>query len=316
MRVPPLREWTLLGRPIGEWVFGVGLLCIGANELLNAARFDARSVWQWSVPVAQVGLAVSAVGIVAAIVIGARFGLVFTWLFAALATGAAAMTTWTIIGAPPAEVLTAGISAAAIGAFIIWYGRRRLFAAITRREWASLLVEHEAAASAFVQALQRVPNERWTRRADPDGWSPAEITDHLARTYSHYAGESRGKDSLRKRLGPMRRMVARIVVLPRLLAGAPFPKARAPRKLRPAESTTTPDEGVALFLATGESCLRDLGVLVERRPYRTLVHPYLGAVPLYEMLRFASQHIHHHRRQLVGILDALAAQEQRNDVAS
>jgi hypothetical protein len=150
-------------------------------------------------------------------------------------------------------------------------------------------------------------------RPSPDAWSPAEITEHLARTYSQYSGEARGKSALRIRLRLPQRVLARAFVKPRLLAGAPFPKARAPRALQPISGPATPADGVALFRATGAGCLRDLGLLAERRPHRELVHPYLGALPLYEVVQFAVQHIRHHHRQLLASLADAPRSESTND---
>ncbi|MDP1890199.1 MAG: DinB family protein, partial [Gemmatimonadaceae bacterium] len=169
---------------------------------------------------------------------------------------------------------------------------------------AEMIAEHAAAAEEFAATIGALTPEQWTARPAPETWSPAEITDHLARTYSQYAGEARGKNPLRIRLRLPFLLFARAFVKPRLLAGAPFPKAKAPRPLRPGTGPETPADGVALFRATGSACLRDLGLLAERRPYRQLVHPYLGSLPLYDMVRFAAQHIRHHHRQ---VLAALAA---------
>ena len=166
----------------------------------------------------------------------------------------------------PTDVLWAFLGAALLCWGVVWYGSRRLHAAITRRQWSALVAEHAAAADEFVASISGLSPAQWTSRLGPDSWSPAEITDHLARTYSQYAGESRGKDPLRIRVGPVARAYARLLIKPRLLNGAQFPKARAPRALRPHIGPDTPADGVALFRATGEAVLR---VYRERQPQMT-----------------------------------------------
>jgi len=150
----------------------------------------------------------------------------------------------------------------------------------------------------YVAAISGMSVATWIARRAADAWSAAEITEHLVRTYAQFAGEARGKNSLRVRVPPVRRLLIRLFVKPRLLAGRIFPRARAPRELRPTGGPATPADGVAMFRAAGEGCIRDLQVMTVRRAYRTMVHPYFGAIPLYELMEFASQHIRHHRRQL------------------
>jgi hypothetical protein len=229
---------------------------------------------------------------------GHGIGLVLLWLFAIAVCVAGPMAAWSYGDATVAGALLALLGTILVNIGVVWYGTRRLHASITQRRWPALMADHATAADEFVLAISRMSATEWTSRPAPEAWSPAEITDHLARTYSQFAGEARGKNSLRIRLGPVRRTLARIFVKPRLLSGAAFPKARAPRELRPSSGPDTPADGVALFRATGDACLRDLEILHVRRPYRRMVHPYLGALPLYEIVQFASQHVRHHRRQL------------------
>lgn len=304
------RDGVVFGRPLGEWLFLGALALIGGSQLQSAATGGALDLWQWSVLAANAVIGLAALGVVVATLAGRAFGIPLLWTFAAAACYAAAMATWAYGGAPAADVVVALAGAAVVAGAIVWYGTRRLHAAVTRQRWPALLAEHAAAADEFVAAIAGLSPAEWTARPSPESWSPAEITEHLARTYSQYAGESRGKNSLRIRLGFFSRTLARLFIKPRLLAGRPFPKARAPSSLRPAGGPPTPADGVALFRATGDACLRDLAILVQRRPHRRLVHPYLGGLPLFEVVRFASQHIHHHRRQLIAA--AHAAREPRS----
>lgn len=294
----PIRDWMPLGRPIGEWVFLVVMTALGANALRNAITSNIHGMGQSVVQGCNLVIGISALGIVVATRAGRVFGIRLIWLFALAVTIAAPAATWVYGNPSGLEALAAMIVAAPFTIGVVWYGSRRLYASITQRQWPALLADHASAADEFVAAISGLDEAEWTARPSPEAWSPAEITEHLARTYAQYAGESRGKNSLRIRLGPVPRTLVRLFVKPRLLAGGAFPKAKAPRTLRPSGGPTTPADGVALFRATGEACLRDLGILAERRPYRTLVHPFFGALPLYEALRFASHHIRHHRRQL------------------
>ncbi len=313
MRLP--RELMLFGRPLGEWPY-LALLCLIASYALQEfPPAGVRGAVPWAVAVGQLAIGVTALGIVITTLTGRIVGLRLLWLMAGLAIIVAPLATWGVVGAPAADVVIAAFGAMAASVGVVWYGRRRLHAAVTRRVWPSVLAEHAAAADEYAATIGGLMAAQWSSRPAPDGWSAAEITDHLARTYSQYAGESRGKDSLRIQLGFVRLLLARTFVKPRLLNGAPFPKARSPRALRPTVGPETPADGVALFRATGEACVRDLSILAERRPHRQLVHPFLGHLPLYDVVRFAAQHIRHHHRQLRAAI-APSAQEERHDHAS
>jgi hypothetical protein len=291
-------EWIFLGRPLGEWVFLTALVLLGVNAILDVITGGFLGLRQSSVQVANIAMGASALGVVIATATGSAIGVSLLWLFVLSVTFAAPMAAWSYGDASYAGALLTLLGAVIVNTLVVRYGRRRLHAAITRRQWPAVLAIHAAAADEYVAAISRMTQVKWTSRPSAEAWSPAEITEHLARTYSQFAGEARGKNSLRVRLNPVRRTLAQIFVKPRMLAGTAFPKARAPRELRPSGGPATPADGVALFRATGDACLRDVGMLVQRRPYRRLVHPFLGPLPLYEIIPFAAQHIRHHRRQL------------------
>lgn len=314
-RIPPPSDWILFGRPAGEWVYLTAITLLGVNELRRWAPGGATNTVEQFVAAGQLTIGITALGAVLATLCGWRSGLRFLWLFAVAACVTAPLATQKFDGAPRSDAVLAALGALVTSATVLWYGRRRLHAAITRRVWPEVLAGHTAAADEFAATIGALTPEQWTSRRNPDAWSPAEITDHLARTYSQYAGEARGKNSLRIRLRLPLLLVARAFVKPRLLRGAPFPKAKSPRPLRPGAGPDTPADGVALFRATGAACVRDLGLLAERRPYRQLVHPYLGALPLYDMVQFAAQHIRHHHRQVLATIAAPPSTELPHVVA-
>lgn len=314
-RIPLPGDWILFGRPAGEWVYLAAMTLLGVNELRGLGFGSAIDTVEQFVVAGQLTIGLTAIAAVLATLRGWRSGLRFLWLFAAAVCVTTPLATQVFNGAPPSDVFVSALAALAVSVIVLWYGRRRLHSAITQRLWPEVLAEHAAAADEFAATIGALTPEQWTTRRDPEAWSPAEITDHLARTYSQYAGEARGKNSLQIRLRLPMLLVARAFVKPRLLRGAPFPKAKAPRPLRPGSGPDTPADGVALFRATGTACLRDLGLLAERRPYRQLVHPYLGALPLYDMVRFATQHVRHHHRQVLAAIAAPRAKETPNVVA-
>ncbi len=314
MRIPPPQDWFLLGRPAGEWLYLAAMSAIGARVLRDALRSTATSTLEGNFIAGQAVLGALALGVVVSTIAGRRLGLRLLWLWLVAVCLTAALLTGGIRGAPLVDLVLVLIGVAFGGSAVVWYGRRRLHAAITRRMWPEVLAEHAAAANEFAATIGELSLAQWTARREAEAWSPAEITDHLARTYSQYAGEARGKNPLRIRLRLPWLLLARAFLKARLLRGVPFPKAKAPRSLRPGTGPETPTDGVALFRATGTACVRDLGLLAERRPYRQLVHPYLGRLPLYDIVRFAAHHVRHHHRQVLSAIQSPPAAGGTNDV--
>lgn len=314
-RIPPPSDWILFGRPAGEWAYLTVMAVSGVSSLRDAARSPAAGTMEWSLIAGQSVVGTSALLVVVSTLAGWRLGLRMLWLWLVAVGVTTSVLVGGIEGAPFVDVVLSLLAVLAGGGAAVWYGRRRLHAAITQRVWPEMLREHAAAADEFVATIGALTPAQWTARPGPEAWSPAEITDHLARTYSQYAGEARGKNPLRIRLRLPLLLFARAFVKPRLLRGAPFPKAKAPRSLRPGAGPDTPADGVALFRATGASCLRDLGLLAERRPHWQLVHPYLGALPLHDMVRFATQHIRHHHRQVLMAITEPPSKEESHVVA-
>jgi len=294
-----LADWReLLARPKGEWLYVALLTLFGANALQNGVTADLLGTWETTVRVGNVVIGASALGIVAAVITRRRWGFPLLWLCSAAMVYTGSVAAWKLGGAPTIQMMGTALMLMFISAALIWYGTRRLHAGVTQRMWPVLVEHHAAAVEEYVAAISGMSVATWNARRAADAWSAAEITEHLVRTYAQFAGEARGKNSLRVRVPPVRRLLIRLFVKPRLLAGRIFPRARAPRELRPTGGPATPADGVAMFRAAGEGCIRDLQVMTVRRAYRTMVHPYFGAIPLYELMEFASQHIRHHRRQL------------------
>ena len=298
MTAPIVEPRELLARPKGEWLFLVLLALLGWNSLANGLTANEPGAWETSVQAGNIVIGSLAWGIAAAIVARRRWGFPLLWLCSAAMVYTGCVAAWKLGGAPTIQVIGTAMMLMFISAALLWYGTRRLHAGITQRMWPALVEHHAVAVEEYVAAIGGMDLDAWNARRAPDAWSAAEITEHLVRTYAQFAGEARGKNSLRVRVPFLRRLVIRLFIKPRLLAGQIFPRARAPRELRPTGGPATPADGVAMFRVAGEGCVRDLQIMSVRRPYRTMVHPYFGAIPMYELMEFASQHIRHHRRQL------------------
>lgn len=167
-----------------------------------------------------------------------------------------------------------------------------------RRTWAEGVQAHAEAVARFVAAAGEVPDASWRAAPVPGKWSPAEITMHLVLTYRHLQREQEG--TLVVRVLPRRWKVffLRHTILPRLLAGRPFPPGvRAPREVRPGDEL--PDATSSIHELT--TAAAGFVAVAEERFQRgggRATHPFFGPLTLPQMLRFAELHTDHHRRQL------------------
>src|SRR5689334_3566845 len=114
--------------------------------------------------------------------------------------------------------------------------------------WLEALRIHGSAASAFATAAEAVEPEAWDRPRAEGKWSPAQITDHLIRTYDVLLREIAGGGGMKVRTRLWMRLLLRLTYMPRILRTGRFPaQAPAPPEIRP--SKTPPDQrsGVELF---------------------------------------------------------------------
>ena len=140
--------------------------------------------------------------------------------------------------------------------------------------------------------------ETWTLPMAPGKWTPAEVTSHVTAAYRVLRGELGGQAGMSLRGSRLRRFILRHTVLPRLLAGRPFPPgARAPRETRP-----------TIVAGDRQTALRELGSVAELFTTELsasagvasprLAHAYFGLMSPRQALQLLAAHTRHHARQL------------------
>lgn len=165
-------------------------------------------------------------------------------------------------------------------------------------DWDTAMADHDAAMAELLGAIREVPESRWADSPGPGKWSAAEVALHLVLTYQHLTREQRGEATIRVLPRPWQTWVLKQFVLPRLLRGAALPRGvRAPREVRPAGTLPSSEDAVASLhreaRAWAEAMTRNREV-----PRAGATHPFFGRLPLLTMLRFATLHTRHHRRQI------------------
>lgn len=155
---------------------------------------------------------------------------------------------------------------------------------------------HAEASESLVRAGSDIPAERWSQPLGPGKWTPAQVVQHLNLGYEAILRELNGGPAMQLRMNWWMRTVLRWTVLPRILRGEPFPRARAPRETRPADAPTDQRAAIESFRTRAEEFART----VSRRNGSgvKLTHPYFGKIKLPHTILLVARHLDHHRRQL------------------
>ncbi len=163
--------------------------------------------------------------------------------------------------------------------------------------WPEALRLHGSAASAFAAAAEAVEPEAWDRPRAEGKWSPAQITDHLIRTYDVILREIGGGGGMKVRTRLWMRLFLRLTYMPRILRGGWFPAgAPAPPEIRPGKTPRGQQDGVALFRQRA----KEYETAVQGKPEARLTHAYFGALAPADGVLFCARHIEHHLNQISG----------------
>jgi hypothetical protein len=164
-------------------------------------------------------------------------------------------------------------------------------------ELETTIADNRAAVTEFVSTARSIDPGKWNVPRAGGGWSPAQITQHVAIVYEYSRDIVIGTPpggSLPRLLRPLLR---RMVVDSTLKAGRFTRKGRAPAMFRPSPAAPSAGEGIARLeaaLAGFEGAIRSGHP--EGRHYVT--HPYFGRIPTGDYVRFQAIHTRHHRAQL------------------
>ena len=168
-------------------------------------------------------------------------------------------------------------------------------------DWASLLTRHSDAVDDFCRAAGRLADPRWLRPIAPGKWTPAEITSHVSQAYRVVRDELAGQAGMRLLGSRFQRFVLRHTLLPRLLAGQPFPRGvRAPRETRPQEVAADPVQALFTLRESARSLADELSARAGAGT-ACLTHAYFGPLSARQGIRLLTMHTRHHARQLEGV---------------
>lgn len=159
------------------------------------------------------------------------------------------------------------------------------------------VAEHRAAIAEVVRAIESLDRAGWTVPRQPGKWSPAEVAQHLIRSYEPPLAELDGGPGYAVPVPWLKRLVLRWKVLPQILERGQFPKgAPAPREARPKAGAASPEDAVRRLRENAERFEEKLCAADAARRVR-LTHAYFGKLTAPQILKLLAVHTRHHRGQ-------------------
>lgn len=169
------------------------------------------------------------------------------------------------------------------------------------RAWRRALGEHDVSVAAFISIVRGIPEDRWSLSPGPRKWSPAEEVLHVALAYEVAVRGVQTGAGMQPRVSPARARLLRWLVLPVMLGSNWFPRASAPREIRPPKAGTGNDVDLTrdALLGRVEQRAREVrDLLPSSPPGLRFHHAYFGDLPPRQAMRMLAAHTRHHTRAL------------------
>ena len=150
----------------------------------------------------------------------------------------------------------------------------------------------------YLRAASGVEEDRWRVPVQPGKWTPAQITEHLLRTYRTVLDQARGGPGIRTRVGPVLRLILRVVLLPWIFRTRRLPAgAKAPSEIRPSDSDTAREDALRQLQTLSDDFEAEILARRHEKDLR-LTHHVFGAIEPLRGIDFVAIHTEHHGRQL------------------
>lgn len=155
--------------------------------------------------------------------------------------------------------------------------------------------EDRRAVEEFVAQARRVPPGRWAAPRAAGKWSPAQVCDHVARSYEQSCRMLRGEP--RKGMPRWLRPILRLLFFDKVMRTGRFPKGgKSPERLEPSPEPLPLDASLARI----EKASAEFEAEARHRAVEglTIDHPVFGRIRVADYVRLNQLHTRHHRSQL------------------
>ena len=158
-----------------------------------------------------------------------------------------------------------------------------------------ILDDNRLSVSRLAEAAERCA-ATWDLPPRPGKWTPSQITEHVARSLEESANVVDGKPSKFPNFPGFLRVIARNLLVKRVLKRDAFPKAKTSQPFNPDRGSATPAEGRARLEAAAAAFERACRERAAKSD--TVETGTFGTLALAEYARFQEIHVRHHTRQM------------------
>jgi uncharacterized damage-inducible protein DinB len=161
----------------------------------------------------------------------------------------------------------------------------------------SILPLNRQAVAAILERARAIPADKWTVPRAPGKWSPAQVIEHVTKSYEGHRQMAQGAE-LPAAAPWLMQWAARTFFLPRMFKLGDFPgksQLKSPPFILPSDVPAPASELLPRLEAAASGLEQDLA----RAGDRKVKHPFFGPLTAGEMLNFVVVHTNHHRPQVV-----------------
>jgi uncharacterized damage-inducible protein DinB len=162
------------------------------------------------------------------------------------------------------------------------------------------IIQYNHTVTAEILARARaIPAEKWIVPRAPGKWSPAQVVEHVTKSYESHRKMLVEPITL-SLVGSVKAWAARAFFLPGLFAAGDFSQEglKSPAFIYPNEVPAPQEELLPRFEASSAGLEADLHEAVAAQREK-IVHPFFGGLAPADLLQFVAIHGKHHARQIV-----------------
>ncbi|HWA14843.1 MAG TPA: DinB family protein [Gemmatimonadales bacterium] len=161
-----------------------------------------------------------------------------------------------------------------------------------------LITQNQQATALVLTRARSIPLDRWTIPREPGKWSPAQVVEHITKSYEGHRQMAQGL--LPATGGRLKQWLARTFFLPQLFRVGDFTQQglKAPKFLEPSDTPAPPEILLPRYEAAAAGLESDL-LAAAARGNGEVVHTVFGRVSLADLLHFVVIHTRHHEPQIV-----------------
>lgn len=159
-----------------------------------------------------------------------------------------------------------------------------------------MIDQHREITAAILARARAIPADRWTVPRAPGKWSPAQVVEHITKSYEGHRkltqGVVTGKSGIKE-------WVARTFFLPRLFKAGDFTQdgLKSPKFIVPNDVPASASELLPRLEAAAAGLETDLRAAAAKGQAK-VTHTFFGPLSLADMLHFVVIHTRHHERQI------------------